>query len=165
MDDPIEKKESITTKDRIINVLILIAIIIFLIPILIYLLILEIIFRIIFRIRIIINGKRIIFVTSNSPIWHDYLKNKWVKRITKYAYILNWSERTQWNNSQWEVRMFHHWGGDRDMVPIIIVYINFFHIQKYRLYNPFIEYKNGKDKTLFTIESNIEKTFDSINNQ
>ncbi len=162
MDEPIEKKGNITAKDRLLKVLILISIIIFIIPILVYMLILELSYRIIFRIRIITNGKRIIFVTSNSPIWHDYLENRWVNRITKYAYIVNWSERNQWNNSQWEIRMFRHWGGDRDMVPIIIFYENFFHIQKFRLYKPFIEYKHGKDRALSNIEFDIEKSINSF---
>src|SRR4030042_5802994 len=143
MNEPIEKKDNKTIKDRIIKVLILIATIIFIIPIIVYFLIMEIIYRITFKIRIVNNGKRMIFVTSNSPIWHDYLENKWFKRIAKYTYILNWSERNQWNNSQWEVRMFRHWGGDRDMVPLIIIYVNSFNIRKIRLYKPFIEYKHG----------------------
>ncbi len=162
MDEPSEKKGNISAKDRLLKVLIMIPIIIFIIPILVFMLILELSYRIIFKIRIINNGKRIIFVTSNSPIWHDYLENKWINIITKYAYILNWSERNQWNNSQWEIRMFRHWGGDRDMVPMFIIYVNYFHIQKFRLYKPFIEYKHGKDRNLSNIEINIEKSISAI---
>jgi hypothetical protein len=162
MEKPSKKEDETSVKKRIIRILIFVAIIIFLIPIGLYLLIVEIIYRIKFQSIVISKKKRIIFVTSESPIWHDYLNNKWIPLIKEHAYILNWSQRKEWDESQWEVKAFHHWGRDREMNPIFIIYGNLLNIQVFRMYEPFIDYKHGKEKKLLDMEKEIEKSINSI---
>jgi hypothetical protein len=162
MKKPIENIGDSTFQKKVLRVIIIIGIIVFLIPAVIIGLIVEIVYRIEFLIHVIKNRKRIIFVNSDSPIWHDYLENKWVPRIKENAIILNWSERKQWNKTNWEIRAFHHWGRDREMNPLFIIFRSIFHIQVFRLYDPFTEYKHGKEKELFDMEKEIEKSINSF---
>jgi hypothetical protein len=144
-------------KKTITKVLLILVVIIFFIPIIIIGLIYEIYCRLSFRMRALYLKKRIIFVNSDSPIWHEYLNNKWLTKVMNYAYILNWSEIKKWKHNQWDVRMFRHWGGDRNMTPIMIIYMNFFQIRIFRFYEAFIDYKHGRTKNLIVMEAEIEK--------
>lgn len=42
------------------------------------------------------RGKDILFVYSDSPIWHDYIVEQIIPRIETRAVILNWSQRRHW---------------------------------------------------------------------
>src|SRR5260370_39588491 len=43
-----------------------------------------------------IRGRDILFVYSDSPIWHDYVEQRLLPPIRDRAVILNWSERKHW---------------------------------------------------------------------
>jgi len=109
-------------------------------------------------------GKNILFVYSDSTNWKLYIETNILPRIQDKAIILNWSERSQWDNSSWEVRTFLHWGGYRDFNPVAIVYCNFFKIRVISFHKAFLDYKHEKIETLQKVESkffqliNIEKS-------
>jgi fatty acid desaturase len=42
------------------------------------------------------RGKDILFVYSDSPIWHDYIEEQIIPRIESRAVILDWSNRQNW---------------------------------------------------------------------
>src|SRR6185503_18999997 len=46
-----------------------------------------------------IRGRDILFVYSDSPIWHDYIEEQVLPPLGERAVVLNWSQRTRWRFS------------------------------------------------------------------
>jgi len=91
------------------------------------------------------NGKSILFVYSNSPIWKDYIEAEIIPRIQPRAVILNWSERNTWR-APLSVLAFRYFGKDRDFNPLAVVFRPF-HIPKtYRFLQAFKKFKHGDTK-------------------
>lgn len=43
-----------------------------------------------------LRGKDVLFVYSDSPIWHDYMLSEMLPLVRGRAVVLNWSERSGW---------------------------------------------------------------------
>lgn len=94
-----------------------------------------------------LNGRCILFVYSNSPIWSNYIEKEIIPHIQEKAVILNWSERKSWKISL-AVLAFKHFGGRRNFNPLAIVFKPFRLNKDFRFYEAFREYKHGKQEVL-----------------
>src|SRR5579863_9280507 len=56
------------------------------------------------------RGKDILFVSSDSLIWHDYMKSQVLPLVQQRAVVLNWSERKTWPRWSLSVAVFRHFG-------------------------------------------------------
>jgi predicted Holliday junction resolvase-like endonuclease len=162
MEDSEKKKTTLRIKKLLINSLILIAVILFLIAMVIYLFIVEIIFRIAFQIYSNRTKKKIILVTSDSPIWQDYVNDNLLPLFGESVSVLNWSQRKLWDNSKWEVKAFRHWGGQSEFNPLVIINKNLFQVKVIRLYEAFVDYKHGKAGKLVKKEMEIRKAINAM---
>jgi hypothetical protein len=108
-----------------------------------------------FRKIAIKQGKFILFVYSDSPNWKPYIETNILPKVQEHATILNWSERSIWDNKSWAVRTFKHWGGQVDFNPVAIVFCNLLKVKVFRFYQPFLEYKHGKVNSLQTVETQL----------
>jgi hypothetical protein len=89
------------------------------------------------------RGKSVLFVHSDSPVWHDYLGANVLNRLDERAVILNWSERRRWRLNL-SVLAFWYFGGRRAFNPLGIV-IRLFRLPRvFRFYEPFRDFKHGK---------------------
>lgn len=59
-----------------------------------------------------LRGRDILFVYSDSPIWHDYIEKRILPRLGERAIVLNWSQRRRWRISIARLA-FHHFAGYR----------------------------------------------------
>src|SRR6266852_5675120 len=46
-----------------------------------------------------LRGRDILFVYSDSPIWHDYVEQHILPYLGERAVVLNWSQRRGWHLS------------------------------------------------------------------
>ena len=67
------------------------------------------------------HGRYVLFVYSDSPIWHDYIKEHILPRLGERAVILNWSQRSQWKRTL-AVMTFRYFGGSREFNPMAVVF-------------------------------------------
>jgi len=89
------------------------------------------------------RGRYILFVYSNSPIWHGYIEEQILPNIRRRAIILNWSERSKWHRSL-AVLVFYHFGGSQEFNPLAIVFRTLRLHRSFQFYLPFRDYKHGK---------------------
>jgi hypothetical protein len=102
------------------------------------------------------RGKDILFVYSDSPIWHDYIEGQIIPKIRNRSVILNWSARRHWlNNLSFESLVFRHVGGDREFNPMAVYFRPLRRHQTFRFYKAFHDYKRGKRETLQRIEADF----------
>jgi hypothetical protein len=89
------------------------------------------------------RGKDILFVYSDSPIWHDYMTTQVLPLVQKRAVVLNWSERKKWPWWSLGVALFHHFGGARDFNPLVLLLQPFRPAKVFRFWSVFMDWKRG----------------------
>jgi hypothetical protein len=95
------------------------------------------------------QGRRVLFVYSESPNWQAYIEGNMLPRIRDRAVVLNWSERRHWpSTSPWEARFFRHFSGHREFNPLALVFCPGGRVRSVRFHQPFLDFKHGKDAPL-----------------
>lgn len=98
-----------------------------------------------------LRGRDILFVYSDSPIWHDYIEEGILPRLGGRAVILNWSQRKRWRMSVARLA-FHHFGGYREINPLAVVFRPFRRSRVFRFWQPFRDFKHGHPEALHQME-------------
>ena len=89
------------------------------------------------------KGKDILFVSSDSPIWQNYMAMRVLPQIRERAIVLNWSERKEWSPLSFRARVFHSFGGGREFNPLVIWFRPFRQARIYRFWPAFRDWKRG----------------------
>jgi hypothetical protein len=100
------------------------------------------------------RGRNILFVYSDSPIWHDYMEQHVLPYLGKRAVVLNWSQRRGWRISLSRMAV-HHFGGSREFNPLAVVFRPFRRTRTFRFFRPFRDYKHGNPETLHKMENDF----------
>jgi hypothetical protein len=99
-----------------------------------------------------VRGRDILFVYSDSPIWHDYIVQRVLPHLGKRAVVLNWSRRRGWRLLLARAAV-HHFGGWREFNPMAVVFRPFRRTRKFRFLQPFRDFKHGHPEALHRMES------------
>ena len=94
-----------------------------------------------------VQGKDVLFVTSDSPIWHDYIEQEILPHIDRRAVILNWSRRRGRHNF-FARSVVQHFGGWYEFNPMAVVFRPFRKTKLFRFWKPFKDFKHGKTEPL-----------------
>jgi hypothetical protein len=89
------------------------------------------------------RGKDILFVCSDSSIWHEYMTTQVLPLVQSRAFVLNWSERKRWPRLSLPVSVFRSFGGGREFNPLVIVFRPFGRARSFRFWQPFQDWKRG----------------------
>ena len=107
-------------------------------------------------------GRDVILITSESPIWSDYIRDNILPPLGDRALVMNWSERRFWQHDMpVAARAHRRWSGEKGMVPTIIVMHGFWKVENVSLYQAFRDYKHGKTSTLKVAEDQLFSTLDT----
>ena len=99
-----------------------------------------------------LRGRDILFVYSDSPVWHDYVEAWILSDLGERAVVLNWSRRKRWRLSVARLA-FHHFGGYRQFNPMAVVFRPFRRSKVFRFWQPFRDFKHGHPEALHRMES------------
>ena len=101
-----------------------------------------------------LRGRDILVVSSDSPVWHDYIEQNVLPRLGSRAVVLNWSRRKEW---PWSLaRMaFFYFAGRRECVPLAVVFRPFRRTRTFRFWQPFRDYKHGRSEALHEMERQL----------
>jgi hypothetical protein len=89
------------------------------------------------------RGKDILFVYSDSPIWHDYMATQVLPLVQERSVVLNWSERKRWSRWSLGVAVFHHFGGAGEFNPLVVVFQPLRLARVFRFWSAFKDWKRG----------------------
>jgi hypothetical protein len=89
------------------------------------------------------KGKDILFVYSDSPIWHEYMTTEILPLVERRAVVLNWSERGKWPLWSLGVSVFHRFGGGRDFNPLVVLFRPLRRAKTFRFWSAFKDWKRG----------------------
>jgi len=107
------------------------------------------------------HGHYVLFVYSDSPVWHDYIEEHIVPRLGERAVVLNWSQRSRWKRTL-AVMAFRYFGGLRKFNPMAVVFRPFRLARRFRFYEPFREFKHGKTEAVTKMEGDLFELVDEI---
>ena len=89
------------------------------------------------------KGKDILFVYSDSSIWHEYMETQILPLVQERAIVLNWSERKKWSRWSLGVAVFHHFGGAGDFNPLVVLFQPLRSARLFRFWSAFKDWKRG----------------------
>ena len=89
------------------------------------------------------RGKDILFVYSDSPIWHEYMATYVLPLVQERAVVLNWSQRKKWSRWLLGVAVFHHFGGAGDFNPLVVAFRPLRFARVFRFWSAFKDWKRG----------------------
>ena len=89
------------------------------------------------------QGKDVLFVTSDSPIWRDYMMEQVFPLVGNRAVTLNWSERKCWPRWSLARHFFRMFAGSREFNPIVVVFRPIRRAEFFRFFTPFKAWKHG----------------------
>jgi hypothetical protein len=89
-------------------------------------------------------GKDVLFIYSNSPVWHEYMTTQILPLVQERAIVLNWSERKKWPRWSLAVRVFRMFSGGCDFNPMVVLFRPFRGAKSFRFFSAFNEWKHGK---------------------
>jgi hypothetical protein len=139
-----------------------IAFIVLLVPVILGVLVPWLVFYLLFKVCLHVaiwtlwcgTRRDVLFVYSDSPIWHDYLEQNILTRLGNRAVVLNWSQRKSWPVSLAKAA-FWHFGGHREFNPMAVVFRPFRPTRVFRFWRPFQDFKNGRPAALEELQSNL----------
>jgi len=68
------------------------------------------------------KGKDVLYVSSESPIWKEYMETEIFPLVAGRAVVLNWSDRSEWPKGSFFVRVFRTFDRGRDFNPMIVFF-------------------------------------------
>lgn len=94
------------------------------------------------------RGKDVLYISSDSPIWREYMETEILPFVTERAVVLNWSARSKWPKWSFTVRVFHTFGGRRDFNPMVLLFRPFRRTRVFRFLPAFQESKHGNNASI-----------------
>jgi len=89
------------------------------------------------------RGRDILFISSDSPIWHEYMETQVLPLVQERAVVLNYSERKTWDRWALPVAVFRHFGGWREFNPMILLFRPLHRARVFRFFPAFQDWKRG----------------------
>ena len=89
------------------------------------------------------KGKDVLYVSSDSPTWKEYMENEIFPLVAERAIVLSWSARSKWPKWSFAVRVFRTFGRGRDFNPMVVLFRPFRRARIFRFLPAFQERKHG----------------------
>jgi len=139
-----------------------VAILVLLLPIVVLVLALYLVIGLVLHVAVWVvwlpRGKSILIVSSESPVWKDYMADRVVDVLRDRSVVLNWSGRSTW--PRWptlEILVFWYFGWGREFNPLAIVFRPLRIARVFRFWKPFRDYKHGKPESVENLTRRLLK--------
>ena len=94
------------------------------------------------------RGKDVLYISSDSPIWKEYMEAEIFPLIAGRAVVLSWSARSKWPKWSFAVRVFRTFGRGRDFNPMVVLFLPFRRARIFRFLPAFQERKHGNNASI-----------------
>jgi hypothetical protein len=94
------------------------------------------------------RGKDVLYVSSDSPIWKEYMETEVLPLVAQRAIVLSWSARSKWLRWSFAVRVFRTFGRGRDFNPMVVLFRPFHRARIFRFLPAFQGQKHGNTASI-----------------
>ena len=104
------------------------------------------------------QGKDVLMVLSESPIWHDYMSSEILPLVRERTVILNWSRRTKWPRLSFAAHVFRTFRGERNSNPLVVVFRPFRGAEVFRFWQAFWDWKHRHRESVERLKQRLLAT-------
>ena len=90
------------------------------------------------------RGKDVLYVSSDSPIWKEYMETEVFPLVAERAMVLSWSARSTWPKWSFAVRFCRTFGRGHNFNPMVVLFRPFRRARIFRFLPAFQERKHDK---------------------
>ena len=108
------------------------------------------------------KGKDVLYVSSDSPIWKEYMETEVLPLVAERAIVLSWSARSKWSNWSFAVRVFRTFGRGRDFNPMVVLFRPFRSARIFRFLPAFQERKHGNSTSVEQLRRDLMQALEQI---
>lgn len=101
------------------------------------------------------RGKDVLYVSSDSPIWKEYIEAEMLPLVAERAVVLSWSARSKWPKWSFAVRVFHTFGGRRNFNPMVVLFRPFRRTRIFRFLPAFQGRKHGNNASIEQLQRDL----------
>jgi hypothetical protein len=94
------------------------------------------------------KGKDVLYVSSDSPVWKEYMETEVFPLVAERAIVLSWSARSKWPKWSFAVRVFRTFGRGREFNPMVVLFRPFRRARIFRFLPAFQERKHGSSPSV-----------------
>ena len=94
------------------------------------------------------KGKDVLYVSSDSPVWKEYMETEVFPLVAERAMVLSWSARSKWPKWSFAARVFHTFGRGRDFNPMVVLFRPFRRAKIFRFLPAFEKRKHGNSASV-----------------
>jgi hypothetical protein len=102
--------------------------------------------------------KDVLYVSSDSPIWREYMETEVFPLVAERAIVLSWSARSKWPKWSFPVRVFRTFGRGRDFNPMVVLFRPFRRAMIFRFLPAFQERKHGNGASVEQLRHDLMQT-------
>ena len=96
-----------------------------------------------------------ILVYSESPHWHEHVREVWLPRLGDRVVVLNWLERRHWGRGL-SVRLFDHFmGRQENFNPSVLLFRGLRSPLRFRFFYAFRDARHGNRQALERLEERL----------
>lgn len=106
------------------------------------------------------QGKDLLVIYSDSPLWKSYFEAGLLPLISNRAIVLNWSNRSKWPPISLKAILFSQFKGEKDFNPMILRISPLRLPKTIRFYRAFHDSKHGKQESLMKVEGELASMID-----
>jgi hypothetical protein len=104
------------------------------------------------------RGKDVLFVYSESPIWHEYMTTQILPLVQERAVVLNWSERKKWSRWSLGAAIFRHFGGAVNYNPLVVLFQPLRFARIFRFWSAFKDWKRGYEEPVDRLRKELSSS-------
>jgi len=104
------------------------------------------------------KGKDVLYVSSDSPIWKEYMETEVFPLVAERAIVLSWSARSKWPKRPFAVRVFRTFGRGCDFNPMVVLFRPFRRASIFRFLPAFQERKHGNSASVEQLRHDLMQT-------
>ncbi len=108
------------------------------------------------------RGKDVLYVSSDSPIWKEYMQTEIHPMVASRAVELNWSDRSRWPRWSFRVRVFRTVKPGRDFNPMVVLFRPFRRPRTFRFLPAFQEWKRGNRASLENLREDLMRALKDV---
>jgi hypothetical protein len=97
------------------------------------------------------RGKDVLYMNSDSPVWHDYMEQNVWPLVAQRAVRINYSERSKWPRLQLAARIARQYVGGKDCNPLVVIFRPLRTRKIFRFFKAFRAYKAGDSRKLDSV--------------
>jgi hypothetical protein len=108
------------------------------------------------------RGKDVLYISSDSPIWKEYMEAEILPLVAERAVVLSWSARDKWPKWSFTVRVFRTFGRGRDFNPMVVLFRPFCRARVFRFLPAFQERKHGSNASIERLRHDLVQALSAI---